>query len=183
MKVSKLILTTLAAPTAALLAACSAVTVDTDADPAAELGRYRTYAWASPDPASRPLSPSSLAALHSTFDSEMAAKGIQKTPKPSFVVTYRVSAREKTDVLMIPNWNWYGGYGGGYYGHWRGYHAPQAMVSQYTEGTLVVDFVDTATSRMIWRGVAKGIVGSAKENQKSITEAVRKMLKDFPPKS
>lgn len=173
----------LAALAAALLASCTTVIVKTDADPRTNFAKYRTYALSqTPVSGSRTLSPSSLATLRSSLESGLAAKGIQKASKPSFVIVYHVAARNRTEVFMVPNWNFYGGYGYGYYGYWTGYVPSMPMVSQFVEGTLILDFVDTATKRLIWRGTATGILGSQKENQESIAEAVREMLEDFPPK-
>ena len=168
---------------AALLASCTIGHRPTDANPQTNFAKYRTYALSrSPVSGSRTLSPSSFATLQSSLDSGLAAKGIRKSSKPSFVIVYHVAARNRTEVFMIPNWDFYGGYGYGYYGYWSGYVPSQPMISQFTEGTLVLDFVDTATKRLIWRGTAVGILGSQKENQESIAEAVRKMLENFPPK-
>lgn len=167
---------------ALLLVSCSTVSVNTDADPQTNFSKYNTYALSSPAPGSRALSPSSFATLQSTLASGLAAKGIREAAKPSFVISYHIAAKNIANVYMVPNWGYYGGYGPGNYGYWPGYANPQTMISQYTEGTLILDFIDTATSRLIWRGTAVGIIGSQKVNQDSITEAVRKMLEDFPPK-
>lgn len=54
---------------------------------------------------------------------------------------------------------------------------------RYTEGTLIVDFVDAKTSTSIWRGTARGTIGSAQRNQQKIQEAIRKMLATIPPRA
>jgi len=173
----------LAALAAVLLASCTSVNVTTSADPQTNFAKYRTYAL-SQDPVSgsRRLPPPSFAALQSSLDSGLAAKGIRKSSKPSFVIAYHVAARNRTEVFMIPNWNYYAGYGPGFYGTWSGFVPTQPMVSRFTEGTLILDFVDTTTRRLIWRGTAVGNVGSQKDNEKSIAKSVKKMLEHFPPK-
>jgi len=174
----------LAASAAVLLASCSTVSVKTDADPKTNFAKYRSYALSqTPVSGSRTLSPSSFATLRSSLDSGLSAKGLRKSSKkPSLVIVYHVAARNRTEIFMIPNWAFYGGFGYGYYGYWTGFIPSMPMVSQFTEGTLILDFVDTATKRLVWRGTATGIVGSQKENQENIAESVRKMLEDFPPK-
>jgi hypothetical protein len=57
-----------------------------------------------------------------------------------------------------------------------------AQVTRYTEGTLIVDFVDAKTATSIWRGTATGTIGSAQSNQQKIQEAIRKMLESIPPR-
>jgi hypothetical protein len=56
-------------------------------------------------------------------------------------------------------------------------------VIRYTEGTLIVDFVDAKTSTSIWRGTATGTIGSAQRNQQKIQETIRKMLATIPPRA
>ena len=51
-------------------------------------------------------------------------------------------------------------------------------------GTLVLDIVDARTKRLIWRGAAEGTLDrdiSLENEEKIISEAVEKLLKDFPP--
>lgn len=172
-----------AALAAVLLASCSTVSVKTDADPRANFAKYRSYSLSEkPVSGSRRLSPSSFATLRSSLDAGLSAKGLRKSSKPSLVIVYHVAARNRTEIFMVPNWSFYGGFGYGYYGYWTGFIPSMPMVSQFTEGSLILDFVDTATKRLVWRGTAIGMLGSQKENQESIAEAVRKMLEDFPPK-
>jgi hypothetical protein len=57
-------------------------------------------------------------------------------------------------------------------------------VSDYTEGTLLVDMYDTKTKQLIWRGTA---VDEVKEKQdkreKQMAKASEKLFKKFPPGS
>jgi hypothetical protein len=164
-----------AASSLQLLASCSSITVKTHADPRADLAKYRTYAL-SPTPVkgSRTLSPTSFATLRSSLDSGLAAKGIHAASKPSFLVEYSVATRPETSVVMVPGTAANGG--------WSGYVGGTPMLSYFTEGSIVLRFVDRATKRVIWRGTATGIVGNRKDHQKSLAEAVRKLLDEYPPK-
>ncbi len=156
-----------------LLASCTTVIVKTNADPQADFSKYQTYRLSpTPAPGSHPLYPESFATLQSSLDSGLAAKGLHKTAKPSFVIYYHSAVERETSVFMFPNCGQ----------QYNGYGMPLPVMSQFKEGTLVLDFVDTSTNRMFWQGKANGLLGSRKENQKEIADAVREMLESFPPR-
>jgi len=49
-------------------------------------------------------------------------------------------------------------------------------------GNLVVDIVDGATKKAVWRGEASAMVGEKPEkNTEKINKAVAKLFKNFPP--
>ena len=57
--------------------------------------------------------------------------------------------------------------------------------SQYSDDTLIVDFIDTKKNGLIWQGVARGTVKrnqSREKQDKRINEAVTKLFNNFPPK-
>jgi hypothetical protein len=56
--------------------------------------------------------------------------------------------------------------------------AMNADVQQYTEGTLIIDFVDAKTKKLAFRGLAQAAVGSQRAN--AIQEAVTKIVAQFP---
>jgi hypothetical protein len=54
----------------------------------------------------------------------------------------------------------------------------------YEEGSLVLDFVDTKTNHLVWRGSTKAnidYVNSPDERWETIKIAVRKILGNYPP--
>jgi hypothetical protein len=55
-----------------------------------------------------------------------------------------------------------------------------AEVQQYTEGTLIIDFVDGKTRKLVFRGLAQAAVGSQARNANAIREAVTKIMAQFP---
>ena len=60
----------------------------------------------------------------------------------------------------------------------------QTGVSEYEEGTLVVDVIDVRTNRLVWRGWARDSVEGVLENQdrlaRKIEEGVRLMFMRLP---
>jgi len=116
----------------------------------------------------------------------LAAKGYTKSAHPDFYIVYHITRSEQVQVNQYTDWGYGGGYsyrcGRGHYSPWPNYPLSYAQVTRYTEGTLIVDFVDAKTSTSIWRGTATGTVGSAQSNQQKIQEAIQKMLETVPPR-
>jgi hypothetical protein len=167
------------------LAACSTVTVTTDYDRSAAFAKYKTYTLA-PGAHSPRLSPSSEATLRSSLRTNLAARGIQESDRRNadLDVVPHAFLQEKTSVQQYTDWGY--GYQGtwpyryGSYGMWSG--APQTYVgvNQYTEGTLVLDFVDARTKKLVFRGTGKAVVDTANPNAAKIDEAVKKIVAGFP---
>jgi hypothetical protein len=58
------------------------------------------------------------------------------------------------------------------------------MLVEYEAGTLLLEFMDARSGKLVWRGVAKGSVdpkSSPERRDENVKEAVRKLLKKFPP--
>jgi hypothetical protein len=57
-------------------------------------------------------------------------------------------------------------------------------VSEYDSGTLVLDFVDARTKKVVWRGWAQnnmeGVIANQDRLEAHIDEAVRRMFERFP---
>lgn len=159
------------------LSGCSSVTVTTDYDHSVSFDHYRTYSMA-PATEKIGLSPSSERAFNETLRASLSKLNISEASENAdlHVVRY-VSAKDKVAVYQsgyrgIP-------YGYGRYRMWTS--APvYTDVHQYTEGTLIVDFVDTKTQKLVFRGVATGTLGDPETNAKKIKEAVEKIVGDFP---
>ena len=185
MKSTKTIPKLFALAAACALAACSTVTVTTDHDPSAQFGKYKTYAL-TPAAHDQPLSPSGEAALRNSMHTHLAARGIQETSpaRADLDVTRHVILREKLAAHQYTDWGYgHGGtwpYGYGHYGMWAGAPRTYTDVNQYTEGTLILDFVDARTKKLVFRGVGKAVVGGAASNAGKIDEAVQKIVAALP---
>ena len=133
---------------------------------------------------------------------------------PDFRIAYSLVAEEKSRVDGSYGYGGYGyggyGYGGPYgysgsryrgsfglslyggrylrpyYGSYYGYPGAgyAGRVSEYLEGTLVLDITDVRTEEVIFRGWARKSLDSDPSPEKVrtyITEAVEEILEDFPP--
>jgi hypothetical protein len=168
-----------------LLCGCASVTVTTDYDRSIPFGTYHTYAL-EPPPQAPPFSPSADAALRNTLRETLAAKGIREVPttdKPDLAVVPHITLQQKSSVQQYTDWGYRGGawpYYGGYYGVWAGAPTTYTTINNYTEGTLLLDFVDNSKQKLVFRGVGKGTMENPESNAKKIEEAVRKIVEKFP---
>jgi hypothetical protein len=170
---------------ACLLNACETVTVTTDYDHSAPFSKYHTYTLA-PPARGQTMSPSSEAALRDALRAELAARGITEAPGKSadLDVVRHVFIQGKLAVQQYTDWGYgrYGmwPYGYGYYGMWVGAPVTYAHVDEYNEGTLIIDFVDAHTKKLVFRGIGKAVVGGPEANAAKIREGVAKMMANFP---
>ena len=170
---------------ACALAACSTVTVTTDYDRSAPFGKYKTYSLAPPAKGQK-LSPTSEAALRDSLRSELAARGISESTsgKADLAVVRHVFVQDKVSFQQYTDWGYgFGGgwpYGYGYYGMWAGAPRTYVDVNHYTQGTIILDFVDTRTGKLVFRGNGTAVVGGPESNAAKIREAVKKIVAELP---
>jgi hypothetical protein len=169
---------------ACALAACSSVTVTTDYDHSVSFAKYKTYSL-SPATHAQTLSPSSEAALRDSLRTELGARGIREATrgKADLAVVHNAFHQEKVSVQHYTDWGY--GYGGwpyryGSYSMWAGAPRTYTDVNQYTEGTLVLDFVDTRTNKLVFRGTGQAVVEGPESNARKIQEAVAKIVAKLP---
>lgn len=187
MKRQTLLTILLAASVACFLTSCSTtgVTVTTDYDHKAPFGKYKTYSLA-PAAHGQTMSPTSEAALRDALRSELAQRGINESPgkKADLNIVRHVFIQEKVSVSQYTDWGYgyMGGwpYGGGYYSMWAGAPMTYTDVNQYREGTLILDFVDARTKKLVFRGVGTAVVGGPEANAGKIREGVTKMFAGYP---
>jgi hypothetical protein len=168
------------------LCGCSTVSVTTDYDHTAPFGSYRTYALEPPQKVP-PLSPSADSALRTSLRENLAARGIREVAaneKPHLAVVPHISLQRRYSVQQYTTWGYGPGvwpYRGGFYGVWRGAPVTYNTISSYTEGTLILDFVDTSTEKLVFRGTGRAAVsGNTERNADRIREAVGKIVARFP---
>lgn len=158
-----------------LAAGCSSVSVSRDFDPTFNFGQLRTYGFIPITPESG-LNDIDANRIAAALDSELGAKGYQKSESPDFLVAVHFGAQEK---MQIDSYGY--GYGSGWYGRGGG----GMTAYQYTQGTLIIDFVSAASKSLVWQGVGKGVLGENLTPEKKasrINEAVAQIVDQFPPR-
>jgi hypothetical protein len=171
MKIPKIAMSVAGMALVTLLSGCSTVSVTTDYDHSAPFGNYRTYALEPPTNVP-PLSPSADTALRNSLRD------------PDLAVVPHMQLQQKHSVQQYTQWGYGPGvwpYYGGYYGVWAGAPYTYSTIHSYTEGTLILDFVDTAKRKLVFRGIGRATVGSPESNAKKIEEAVKKIVAKLPP--
>jgi hypothetical protein len=173
--------------TLALPAACApAIHVRTAAAPDAQLTNLHSFiVLAAPkrrsgsNPASEddPMLQNSITnqALHRDLISNFQEHGyVIDSAKPDFAVAAYASAQQKLDVTQYD-------YG---YPYWRhGWWGPIGVpeVTQYTEGTVVVDVINPTTKELLWRGTGKASVSDDPQvYAKELAKTVATIVDRFP---
>ena len=155
-----------------------------DFNKSANFASFKTYAHKDGTKVGQSLIDDRIVAA---IDAAMAAKGFTKAEgNPDVFVVYHVAFDKEKDISTFSS-----GYGGGYgpYGYgWGGGWGGGTTTTQVRDilmGTLVIDLIDAKGSQVAWRGMGvKEVDTTAKPDKrdKSITNAVNKIFKNYPPK-
>jgi Domain of unknown function (DUF4136) len=157
--------------------------VSYDFDKSANFPAFKTYAFKDGTKVGQQLIDDRIVAA---IDSALTAKGFTKSSDPDVFVVYHVAFDKEKDISTFSS-----GYGGGYgpYGWgWGGGWAGGTTTTQVRDiliGTLVIDMADAKKGQLAWRGIGvKEVDTQAKpeKRDKSITNAVNKIFKNYPPK-
>ena len=168
----------------ALLAGCSGMNVWSDHDPTAlsDMQVYKAYRWI-PDRKGDQKTHNSLESkrIMHYVDLVLAEKGYvaAESSQPDFLVGWHGAIDRKLSYNTV---NTYYGYGWGY---WGGYGGTSTYVTEYHEGSLIIDIVDAKSNELVWRGVAQAEVypqSDPEYRNQRLETAVRKILDRFPPK-
>ncbi len=172
------------------LAACSSTTVQSDFDPNYSFSGLSTYTWAQrttqgQDPAV--YNDIVEARVKEAVNQALQAKGyreVSASDSPTFLVAWHGAINTKQNINTVGTsygygWGWYGGWGG------PGISTSTTYVTEWKQGTLIVDIVDPKGNKLVWRGSAQGEVDEHRNDpqkmQKNLNEAVTKMMANFPP--
>ena len=170
-------LLTLSICTLLSVAAAHAQKVRTDFDPTFDFDRIQSFSWQSGDA----IQGSDLIAnnlvesrVRQAVTSELRSQGIsEKRQNPDLLAVYHVSRKNRMAVdaysyRVGPRWQ----------AGWT-----DVMVTNYSEGTLILDLIDAETNRLVWRAYCSSAVSSPKQAGKKIDKATQKAFKQFPPQS
>jgi hypothetical protein len=153
--------------------------VKVDVDATVNFSNFKTFAWAEGMVAKNPIVSQTIV---TAVESELTARGLTKTTgKPDLSVA--VVAAVGMDIQAVGHtWN------NANYRTWGGYTNPSALMT-VSQGTMLVDLVDTKTDISVFRGVAKetltravsaDVAADARSVDKLIKKAVSKMFKKYP---
>ncbi|WP_420322231.1 DUF4136 domain-containing protein [Flagellimonas sp.] len=158
-----------------LVASCSSLRVTSEKAYNADLQQYNFYTVADMEAGLLPnVNPTQKMQLKNAIEKQAlelsTVKNNTGVTGPDVVVNYFVIIDTKQDIDTYVD----------YYGRrWR-YQVTDVQVREYTEGTLIVDFIDAKTNKVVWHGSTTGIItpNSIKLEQK-INEAVNSIFEQY----
>jgi hypothetical protein len=160
-----------------------------DFDKDKDFSQYKSYKWVPIKDADK-TDDLTAKALMSAIDAELATKGLTKTEsdEADLYIAYQTAiGSEKQFTSYNTGWGYGPGWGGGWYGYGGGMNSSTTYGSTSTVyiGQLDLSMYDSHSKQLVWRGTAsKTLDPKAKpeKKQKNIGKAVKKLLKNFPPK-
>lgn len=140
------------------VAPCLASDAKNDFDPDVDFTRFKTFAIIGGKDIER-SGWLDEPEMHDRFQNFIAGaletRGLAEVPKDQkhdLAVRFWVARRQKQDVTVIdygPSMAW-GGYAPYWTGAW-GYSYQEYIVSNYVQGSMIVDMIDPATKDLVWR--------------------------------
>jgi hypothetical protein len=161
------------------LSGCATLQVNSYVERGASLSQYQTFGWGVRDGLETgdprlDNNPFFDTRVRSQVESKLTARGYAKMgPQPDLWVHYHARVNQRLDASSLENT------GSGRNDDNRPF--------VYDAGTLVIDLVDRASNRVVWRGWADGTLDGAIDNQRwmeqRVDEAVAKILARLPPRT
>ncbi|OGX11255.1 MAG: hypothetical protein A2351_07475 [Omnitrophica bacterium RIFOXYB12_FULL_50_7] len=183
-------------PVMLVLAGCATMDIHSDFDCKADFSKLKTFSWV-PDMKQESQDPRIAnvvtdAKIRSVVEKVLATKGYQKSDvgQSDFLVAYQAAIEKKIDTRMTrfpyetPSTR---DIASGNFAQdltWA-YGGSQTFLSQYEEGTLILDIVDPQKKKLMWRGTAKATLSEGRDSAKKearLNEGVQKIFETFPPK-
>lgn len=165
-----------------LMTSCNSLKVTTDYDTAVNFTNYKTFAFFKPGIDKADISDLDKKRILRAIEAELTAKGLTKSENPDMLVSIFTKSRERVDVNQN-NFGWGWGWG------WNPWMWNNGMnnvnVSQYTEGTLFIDFIDKNKKELIWQGVGTGAlkIQNREKKEERIKEFVKEIISNYPPET
>jgi hypothetical protein len=177
--------------TTALFFVCVSATLAQDVrynfDSSEDFSKFKTYKWVDVK-GSDHANELTEKQIREALEAELATKGLQKTDSDNadLLIGYQTAVgTEKQFTSYNTGWGYGPGWGGGWYGGGMSSTTTTGTTSTIYIGQLGVDMYNSNKKDLVWRGVAsKTIDPNAKpeKQQKNINKAVKKLLKNYPPK-
>ena len=160
--------------------------VNSDYDKTVDFSKYKTFTFKGWEKNSdQQLNDLDKNRILDAFKSEFDSRGLKAdNDNPDMAVTLFIVLDDKTNTTAYTNYTGGMGYGAGWgYGAGMGSSTTSVSTYDYVEGTLVIDFYDEETKKLIWQGTLEDTVNEKpKKREKSIPKNVAKLMKNYPVK-
>jgi hypothetical protein len=156
-----------------------------DYDHGVNFSKYKTFMWLENPETDSPFMESRIMTV---VNGQLLAKGLQPVSSDADLGIRATSSTREIQTLNtfysgFDTWGWGPSVWGPSWGWgWGGPGWATTTVDTSLEATTVIDLVDIATEKPIWRGVSRGSISDKPEKAtKKTTEKIREMFEDFPP--
>jgi hypothetical protein len=157
-----------------VMAGCSGIRVSTDYDHKADFSKYKTFNF-SKEVDKVSLNDLNRRRLKDAISAEMNSKGFKISESPDVLVNAFVKGKTKYSATANTN------YFGGMYYRGMGSSNTYVDVNKSVEGTLFIDLIDVQEKKMIWEGVAEGLVNPRTETrEETINTVVQQVFRNYP---
>mgnify|MGYP006308901649 CR=1 FL=1 len=152
---------------------CSGVRVAVNYDTEINFSDYETYTFAEPRQNKAGYQHFVTKSILLEIDPLLKEKGLEKTDphRADLSVHFYTLVKNQRQVISpsyrVDRWG-------------RVWQRRPGHVRKYKEGTLVIDIVDRRKKELVWQGVGSGVL-TPHDPQEHFLDAVREILKDFPP--
>ena len=180
---------------AASAAACTSAKVGYDYDPGANFSAYRTYEWIADKQEAtgdKRVDNSQVdIRIRTAIGAQLRQKGYMTSTnkQPDFYVAYHLGLKDlSTDTSTQYFSEGMAGKPFTQSADTRTLGKPQSTVTEieaHITGSLLVDIIDAATKKLVWRGTAAGEVDpglTSEERDERMRTIIREMFAHFPPK-
>lgn len=178
-----------------LVSGCApSVEVTTDYDQSTNFNQYQTFRFYQDQPSETrevPVNHNPLLDryLRNAISQTLTNQGLRfDTSNPDLKVAYDIAVNTVTEAN--PDQSDAPGFGHSY-SYWHGYHYDYGFnrfpvsyreISQYREGTVMIDLIDPDTNELVWRGVGEAAIDmTGGIDQERIDKIVSNILKKYPP--
>ena len=154
-----------------MMAGCSSIRVSSDYDRKADFLKYKTFNF-SKEVDKVSLNDLNRRRLKDAITKELQAKGFQVSETPDLLVNAFVKGKAHYTATATSF-----GFGGPfmYYRGW-GPTSTYVDVNKSVDGTLFIDLIDVQEKKMVWEGVAEGLVNPRTETREENLNNVVKMI-------
>jgi len=169
-----------------MLQACSGIQVSQDFEQGFDFSGLKTFTWQSNENNEWGLTNNDLVdrRIRNAIENTLTANQFTRdgSGNPDFLASYDLAVEQR-----ISSSNVSGGVSMGR--STRGRHgsigiSTGSQISTYDQGTLVIDVVDVASDKLVWRGVSSQALPDLSDPQRltdRVNETVAAILKQFPP--
>lgn len=162
-----------------MIYSCSSMKVSSDYDRSVNFNDYKTFGFTE-EAMNLPANDLVKNRILNAISSNLKSKGLTESDNPDMLVDLGLKRKEKTDYQSTT-------YDvGGYYGRrWRvgtSVGTTNTREINYTEGTLVINLIDSKKDQLLWMGSGTGVVTDKSIQEENVISGVNKILAGFPPK-